>query len=59
MIADGQLDTVATETKPAKYRWRYVTINGAEHLGPKLYSTRAKAKAAGREWLAEHGRTVQ
>lgn len=50
MIPDGELDI---EMVNGRFRWTYVTVGGATHLGPLLYKTRAAAKGAGRKWLTE------
>lgn len=50
MVPDGDLDV---EEVAGQYRWVYVTVGGATHLGPLLHKTKAQAKSAGRKWLTE------
>jgi hypothetical protein len=50
-MTDDGFDTM-TNAK-GEHRWTWTSPNGAEHVGPKFYRSRAAALKAGREWLAE------
>lgn len=51
MIAGGVLDVVPMGAR--KFRFRYITPNGAEYLGPGIHGTKKAAFIAGEKWLNE------
>jgi hypothetical protein len=50
MTTDGVL---SAEPAGEGFRWKYITVGGAEHLGAKIWKTKASAVKDGRNWLTQ------
>lgn len=51
MLSDGELESI--QVKDGWWRWRYITVNGAEHIGGRLWKTKAAATRDGRKWVED------
>lgn len=54
MLSDGELESI--QVKDGWWRWKYITINGAEHIGGRLWTTKAAATRDGRKWVEDQQR---